>query len=142
MHNVKRWLAVGLVAGTLGFGAAPALASSSATAAAPAHQASPGVRQIGLINAILNVKDSLNRLRVLNIKNVKIIYVKHSVYNVVHHNRILNRNVLKLQRFLNNCTVVSCNNILSALNQDNIVIRRVLAVNILSGNTVKVFVKK
>lgn len=145
MSNVKRWLAVGLVAGTLGFGAGPAMASSSATAvaAAPAvHQPGQNVTQLGLVNAILNVRHTLNRVRVLNIKNVKIVYVRHSIYKVINHSRILNRNVVKVQKFLNNCAILSCDNILSALNQNHISVKRVLALKILSGNTVRVFVKK
>ena len=145
MSNMKRWMAAALVAGTLGFGAAPAMASSaSATAAKTAAVQSPhhGVTQVGLINAILNVKHTLNRLKALNIKNVKIVYVRHSIYKVVNHSPILSRDVVTLQKFLNKCGGVSCNNILSALNQDRISIKRVLALKILSGNTVRVLVNK
>jgi hypothetical protein len=145
MSNVKRWIAVGLVAGTLGFGAAPAMASSgaAATAAAPAvHQPAKGVTQVGLINAILNVKHTLNRLKALNIKNVKVVYVRRSIYKVINHSTVLSNHVLVLKRFLNKCGGVSCNNILAALNQDHISISRVLALKILSGNTVRVLVKK
>src|SRR5262249_26125827 len=145
MSNVKRWIAVGLVAGVLGFGAAPAMASSgsAATAATPAvHQPVHGVTQVGLINAVLNVRHTLNPVRALNIKNVKVVYVRHSLYDVINHSRILSNHVLVLKRFLNKCGGVSCNNILAALNQDHISVKRVLALRVLSGNTVRVFVKK
>jgi hypothetical protein len=68
------------------------------------------------------VEDSLNNLQVLN------------------RSPILSDNVVTIQDFLNNCTVASCFEISNVLNDNNVVVSDVVAIDVLSGGDIDVFV--
>lgn len=131
MSRTKSCLAA-LVAGSLlSFGAAiPA-------GAQPVRQS--GVAA-GVVAAVIQVNDTLNDLTLLsNIGSIEVVTVKDSLNNVLNNSPILSNNVVTLQNFLNNCTVLSCFEISNFLNNNDILITDVVAIDVLSGGDIVIF---
>jgi hypothetical protein len=140
MKRIKRGLATVTIAGLL-----TAAAGVSVAAAAPAvtkAPASPAVvtGQQGVINAILNVKNTLNDLRVLNhIGSIRIITIDHSLNRVINHSDVLSHKVVVLHHFLRNCNVLACFTITNFLNKNHVTIGDIVAVKLLSNNRIRMF---
>lgn len=135
MPHISR-LAVALVAALMAMALAlPAMASHTVEDSAA-----------GVVAAVVHVEDSLNDLDVLNdltITDVHIIEVKNSLNRVLQNARFLN-NITVLQDFLNNneCSVVAvCDSLNDVLNNNNIAISDVVAIDVLSGGDVNIFVQ-
>ena len=132
MSRVKSGMAA-LVAGsilTLG-AAAPAAAQPTQVGGAA-----------GLIAAVVQVNDTLNNLTLLSnidIDNIEVVTIKDSFNNVLNNSPILSNNVVTVQNFLNNCTVLSCIEIRDFLNNNDILISDVVAIDILSGGDIVIF---
>jgi hypothetical protein len=97
----------------------------------------------GLVAAVVQVDRTLNDLSVLSdIGEINIVRVEDSLNNlqVLNNSPILSDNVVTVQDFLNNCTVVSCIEITDVLNDNNVVVSDVVAIDVLSGGDIDVFV--
>jgi len=125
-------LAAVLTAGTMTLTlAAPAIAAPS-----PTNQSGGAA---GVIAAVVQVDDTLNDLSVLSPggdQNIEVVTVKNSLNNVLNNSPILSNNVITLQGFLNDNTVLT-----DFLNDNNILITDVVAVDVLSGGDIVVFVR-
>lgn len=125
-------MAAVLTAGTMTLTlAAPAIAAPS-----PTNQSGGAV---GVIAAVVQVDDTLNDLSVLSPggdQNIEVVTVKNSLNNVLNNSPILSNNVITLQGFLNDNTVLT-----DFLNDNNILITDVVAVDVLSGGDIVVFVR-
>ena len=118
-----------------------ALSVVSAGAAAPnPNNQSDGAA--GVVAAVVQVQDTLNNLQVLSgNENLEIVTVKDSLNNVLQNARFLN-NITILQDFLNqpNCSVVAlCDSLTNFLNDNNVQISDVVAIDVLSGGDIVVF---
>ena len=130
---VKRSLGVALVAGALSVG------TMSPSSAQPPNQVGGAA---GVIAAVVQINDTLNDLDVLsNIGSIEIVTVKDSLNNVLNNSPILSNNVVTIQDFLNDCTVLSCFEISNFLNNNDIAISDVVAVDVLSGGDIVIFVR-
>lgn len=99
----------------------------------------------GLVAVVVQVDRTLNDLSVLSdIGEINIVRVEDSLNNlrVLNRSPILSNNVVTVQNFLNNCTVVSCIEITNVLNNNNVVISDVIAIEVLSGGDIDVFVSQ
>ncbi|MQA98682.1 MAG: hypothetical protein GEU78_00070 [Actinobacteria bacterium] len=97
----------------------------------------------GLVAAVVQVDRTLNDLQVLSdIGEINIVRVEDSLNNlqVLNRSPILSDNVVTVQDFLNNCTVLSCFAITDFLNDNNVVVSDVVAIHVLSGGDIDVFV--
>ncbi len=125
-------MAAVLTAGTMTLTlAAPAIAAPS-----PTNQSGGAA---GVIAAVVQVDDTLNDLSVLSPggdQNIEVVTVKNSLNNVLNNSPILSNNVITLQGFLNDNTVLT-----DFLNDNNILITDVVAVDVLSGGDIVVFVR-
>lgn len=96
----------------------------------------------GLVAAVVQVDRTLNDLQVLsNIGNLEIVTVKDSLNNVLQNARFLN-NITILQDFLNNptCSVVAvCDSLKNFLNNNDVLITDVVAIDVLSGGDIVIF---
>ena len=132
MKSKKACLAAVLTAGTMTLTlAAPAIAAPS-----PTNQSGGAA---GVIAAVVQVDDTLNDLSVLSPggdQNIEVVTVKNSLNNVLNNSPILSNNVITLQGFLNDNTVLT-----DFLNDNNILITDVVAVDVLSGGDIVVFVR-
>jgi hypothetical protein len=130
MNRAKSYVAA-LVAGSLlSFGAA-------IPAGAQVRQSGGAA---GVVAAVVQVNDTLNDLTVLiNIGSIEVVTVKDSLNNVLNNSPILSNNVITLQNFLNNCTVLSCIEISNFLNNNDILITDVVAIEVLSGGDIVIF---
>ncbi len=132
MKSKKARLAAALTAGALTLTvAAPALAAPS-----PTNQSGGAA---GVVAAVVQVDDTLNELRVLSPngdQNIEVVTVKDSLNNVLNNSPILSNNVVTLQNFLNNNTVLT-----DFLNANDIAISDVVAVDVLSGGDIVIFVQ-
>jgi len=143
--KIKRYLA--------GLGAAAAIAGSTvlpsvALAAPPpitqsAHQANFG----NLISALNNISAQIGNLQALNnltVSNVRLVNVNdvlngnnvNALNNALNNNNV---NVLALQNFLNNNLNNNTVTLTNVLSQNNVLVNRVVAINVLSGGDVIVF---
>lgn len=114
-----------------------ALALPASAAAAPSHATHQSGGAAGVVAAVVQVDDTLNNLTVLdNAGTIEVITVKDSLNNVLNRSPILSNNVITLQNFLNDCTVVSCIEITDFLNDNNVQIGQVVGINVLSGGIV------
>lgn len=131
-HALKRGVAVA--------GAATALfVGSAGSAAAQSNQAAAA----GLVAVVVQVDRTLNDLSVLSdIGEINVVYVEDSLNNlrVLNRSPILSNNVVTVQDFLNDCTVASCFEISNFLNDNNVNLQDVIAIDILSGGDINVFV--
>ena len=129
---MKRFSLVLALTGTM------ALSVISAGSAAP-NQAGGAA---GVVAAVVQVDRTLNDLQVLsNIGNLEIVTVKDSLNNVLQNATFLN-NITVLQDFLNNpsCSVVAvCDSLQSFLNDNNVLITDVVAIDVLSGGDIVIF---
>ena len=128
MSRVKSGIAALVAGSTLMLGAA-------APAAAQPTQVGGAA---GVVAAVVQVNNVLNNLTI-DIDNIEVVTVKDSLNNVLNNNTILSNNVVTLQNFLNNCTLVSCIEIRDFLNQNDILITDVVAIDILSGGDIVIF---
>ncbi|MDQ3619898.1 MAG: hypothetical protein M3391_07165 [Actinomycetota bacterium] len=133
MSRTKSGIAA-LVAGSL-----LSLGAAVPASAHPHHPTQVG-GAAGLVAAVVQVNDTLNNLTLLsNIGSIEVITVKDSLNNVLNNSPILSNNVVTLQDFLNNCTVLSCIEITDFLNDNNIMISDVVAIDVLSGGDIVIF---
>jgi hypothetical protein len=120
-------IVAGTVAGLLALGTA-------ASAHPPSHSAA------GVVAVVVHVEDSLNDLQLLShIGSIEIITVKDSLNNVLNNSPILSNNVITVQDILQNCNVVSCIELRNFLNNNNILITDVVAIDVLSGGDITIF---
>jgi hypothetical protein len=96
----------------------------------------------GLIAAVVQVQDTLNNLQVLSGNgNVEIITVKDSLNNVLQNARFLN-NITILQDFLNNNTCLAvCQSLNNVLNNNNVQVADLVAIDVLSGGDLIIFTR-
>ena len=97
----------------------------------------------GLVAAVVQVDRTLNNLSVLSdIGEINIVRLEDSLNNlqVLNNSPILSDNVVTVQDFLNNCTVASCFEISNFLNDNNVNLQDVIAIDLLSGGDINVFV--
>ena len=127
------------------------LVATGALVAAPlasgAHNAAHQVNQGNLISALNNIAvqiQELNALNDLTVNDVRVVNVE----NVLNNNRVLNnalnRNnveIITLRNVLNNCTVLSCITLTNVLNDNNVALNDVVAINVLSGGDVIIFTR-
>ena len=108
-------------------------------------QTTQGARQVtrgGVISALNNIDANISRLSALNnlsVSKVRVVNVSNlfNKNNVSALNNALNKNhtqILNLRNVLNNNEVIK-----NALNNNNVALDRVVAVNVLSGGGVTVF---
>ncbi|HUQ22109.1 MAG TPA: hypothetical protein VM049_03765 [Gaiellaceae bacterium] len=132
---MKRICLVLALAGTM------AVSAVSAGAAAPSPNNQSG-GAAGLVAAVVQVQDTLNNLQVLSgNENLEIVTVKDSLNNLLQNARFLN-NITILQNFLNqpDCSVVAlCDSLTNFLNNNNVLITDVVAIDVLSGGDIVVF---
>ena len=116
-----------------------ALSVVSSSAAAPPNQVGGAA---GVVAAVVQVDRTLNELQVLsNIGNLEIVTVNDSLNNVLQNARFLN-NITILQDFLNNptCSVVAvCDSLQNFLNNNDVLITDVVAIDVLSGGDIVIF---
>jgi len=129
---MKRFCLVLALAGTM-------MLSVISTGAAAPNQVGTAA---GVVAAVVQVDRTLNDLQVLsNIGNLEIVTVKDSLNNVLQNAKFLN-NITILQNFLNNptCSVVAvCDSLQNFLNDNNVLITDVVAINVLSGGDIVIF---
>lgn len=132
-HVLKRGVAVAGAAATL-------LVGSAGAASAQPNQVAGAA---GLVAAVVQVDRTLNNVSVLSdIGEINIVRVEDSLNNlqVLNNSPILSDNVVTVQDFLNNCTVASCFEISNFLNNNNVNVQDVTAIELLSGGDINVFV--
>ncbi len=137
---IKRTLVTVALAGLVVTGLS---ASATAATQAPAAPSSPAVGTIGqqgIINLILNVKHTLEKIRVLNhVRTIRIISIDHSLNKVINNSDVLSHKVVVLHHFLRNCNVVACFTIDNFLNKNNVRIGEIVAIELLSHNRIHLF---
>ena len=138
---LKRTLATvamaGLIAGGAAAGTASAAPGPTRAPAAPAVQ--PAGTQ-GVINAILNVKKTLDKIRILNhVHSIRIVSINRSLNKVINHSDVLSHKVVVLHHFLRNCNVLACFSITNFLNHNHVSIGDIVAVKLLSNDTIRLF---
>jgi hypothetical protein len=122
-----------------------ALAATACVAlalSAPAALAQPNDSAAGVIAAVVHVEDTLNNLQVLSGNgNVEIVTVKDSLNNVLQNARFLN-NITILQDFLNNNTCLAvCQSLNNVLNNNNVQVADLVAIDVLSGGDLILFTR-
>ena len=131
---MKRIGMVLALAGTM----ALSVVSTGAAAPNPNNQSGGAA---GVVAAVVQIQDTLNNLQVLSgNENLEIVTVKDSLNNVLQNARFLN-NITILQDFLNqpNCSVVAlCDSLTDFLNNNNVLITDVVAIDVLSGGDIVV----
>lgn len=119
------------------------LVCAAALAVAPAAQAEPnqaaaGINQGNLVSALNNIAVQLDRIEALNdltVQDVRVVNVEDVLRNArVLNNALRDANVQIVQDSLNDNEVIK-----QALNQNDVAITDVVAVNVLSGGDVVVF---
>jgi len=132
---MKRISLVLALAGTM----ALSVVSTGAAAPNPNNQSGGAA---GVVAAVVQIQDTLNNLQVLSgNENLEIVTVKDSLNNVLQNARFLN-NITILQDFLNqpNCSVVAlCDSLTDFLNNNDVLITDVVAIDVLSGGDIVVF---
>lgn len=130
MKSKKARLAALLTAGAMTFAVtAPAVAAPN-----PTNQSGGAA---GVVAAVVQVDDTLNELSVLSPggdQNIEVVTVKDSLNNVLNNSPILSDNVIMLQNFLNDNEVLK-----NALNNLDVDVSDVVAVDVLSDGTIVVF---
>ena len=125
----------------LALAATMALSVISTGAAAPNPNNQSG-GAAGVVAAVVQIQDTLNNLQILSgNENLEIVTVKDSLNNVLQNARFLN-NITILQNFLNqpNCSVIAlCDSLKDFLNNNNVLITDVVAIDVLSGGDIVVF---
>lgn len=129
--DIRRSAVAAVSAAVIGLSAAPVMAAPNQAAGAA-----------GVVAAVVQVDRTLNDLNVLsNIGEIKIVEVSDSLNNVLNRSPILSNNIVTVQDFLNDCTVVSCIEVTDFLNNNNVAISDVVAVDVLSGGDITVYVQ-
>jgi hypothetical protein len=112
------------------------------TSVAAAKPRQNGSNAAGVVAAVVHIQDTLNNLQVLSgNENLEIVTVKDSLNNVLQNAKFLN-NITILQDFLNqpNCSVIAvCDSLNDVLNDNNVAINDLVAINVLSGGDIVVF---
>jgi hypothetical protein len=94
----------------------------------------------GIINLILDVRHTLEKIRILNhVKSIRIITIQRSLNRVINKSDILSHRVLVLHHFLRNCDVVACFKIQDFLNKNNVKVGDIVAVEVLSNDNIRLF---
>ena len=131
-----------LMRGAAAFATATALALGSVGPAVAQPNQVAGAA--GLVAAVVQVDRTLNNLQVLsNIDEINIVYIEDSLNNlqVLNRSPILSNNVITVQDFLQDCSgVLTCFEISNFLNDNNVNLQDVIAIDILSGGDINVFV--
>ena len=132
---MKRFSLVLALAGTM----AVSVVSAGAAAPSPNNQSGGAA---GVVAAVVQVQDTLNNLQVLSgNENLEIVTVKDSLNNLLQNATFLN-NITILQDVLNQptCSVVAlCASLTDFLNNNNVLITDVVAIDVLSGGDIVVF---
>lgn len=137
MPHISR-LAAALVAALMAMALAlPAMASHTVEDSAA-----------GVVAAVVHVDRTLNNLDIdvlngLTVTDVHVIEVKDSLNNVLRNARFLN-DITILQDFLNDpdCSVIAvCDSLNSLLEGANVIITDVVAIDVLSGGDINVYVQ-
>lgn len=129
--DIRKRAIAAISTAVIGLGAAPAFAAPDQVGGAA-----------GVVAANVQVDRTLNDLTVLsNIGEIKVVEVSDSLNNVLNRSPILSNNVVTLQDFLNNCTVLSCIEISNFLNNNDVALTDVVAVDVLSGGEITLFVQ-
>jgi hypothetical protein len=130
---------MGGMKGAVAMAIAAALAFVVTPAAAAPNQVGGAA---GVVAAVVQVDRTLNDLSILSdIGEINVVEVSDSLNNVLNNSPILSNNVVTIQDFLNNCTVASCFEISNLLNNNNVAISDVVAIDVLSGGDITVFVQ-
>jgi hypothetical protein len=140
MRGMKRGVATLAVAALLTAGAGASVAS--ATPQVTKAPATPVVvmGQQGIINAILNVRHTLDKLRVLNhVRSVRIITIEDSLNKTINHSDVLSHKVIVLHHFLRNCNVLACFVIKNVLNKNHVRVGDIVAVKLLNDNRIVLY---
>jgi hypothetical protein len=122
--------------------AAPAAAASAPAAASTGATGINGVdiKAQGLINLILQVKDTLKDIRILNhVRSIRIITIDDSLNKLINHSDVLSHKVVVLHHFLRNCNVLACFVIHDFLNNNNVDIGDIVAIELLNNNNIRLF---
>jgi len=122
-----------------------AAACASLALAVPAALAQPNNQSggaAGVVAAVVQVQDTLNNLQVLSGNgNVEIITVKDSLNNLLQNATFLN-NITILQDFLNNNTCLAvCQSLNNVLNNNNVQVADLVAIDVLSGGDLILFTR-
>jgi hypothetical protein len=127
---------------TAAFAAAACAALALAVPAALAQPNNQSGGAAGVVAAVVQVQDTLNNLQVLSgNENVEIITVKDSLNNVLQNARFLN-NITILQDFLNNNTCLAvCQSLNNVLNNNNVQVADLVAIDVLSGGDLILFTR-
>jgi hypothetical protein len=145
---LKATVATLVTAGVIVAGAAaPAAIAAPAAVATPAATSTGAtgingvdIKAQGLINLILQVKDTLKKIRILNhVHSIRIITIDDSLNKLINHSDVLSHKVLVLHHFLRNCNVLACFTIHDFLNNNNIDIGDIVAIELLNNNNIRLF---
>ncbi len=120
-----------------------ALSGALALGAPAVAHAGQAAQAAGLVAVVVQVDRTLNDLDVLsNIGQINIVYVDDSLNNlqVLNRSPILSNNVITVQDILQDCAVAGCIEIRNVLNNLNIQIGDVIAVDVLSGGDINIYV--
>ncbi len=138
--NFKRALAAGTVATAILTGGTMSATAASAQVATPSTPAGMEIGQQGIINLILNVNKTLDKVSVLrDVGQVKIVSIEHSLNKLINQSDVLSHKVVVLHHFLRNCNVLSCFVIDNFLNKLHVKIGDIVAIELLNGNDIKLF---
>jgi len=142
MPHISR-LAVALVAALLAMAlAVPAMAQRPVD-----HNAA------GVIAAVVHVQDSLNDLVDIgdvDIEDINVIVIRDSLNNALQNSPILSDNVVTLRNFLNDlvaledteCSLIAfCDAFKEFLNNNDVLISDVVAIDVLSGGDINLYVQ-
>src|SRR5205085_1502923 len=133
-------LATAVTAGLIISGVSVSATAAPQATRTPAAPASSEIGQQGIINLILNVKHTLEKIRVLNhVKSIRVITIDHSLNKVINHSDVLSHKVVVLHHFLKNCNVLSCFTIDRFLNKNHVRIGEIVAIELLSHNRIRLF---
>jgi hypothetical protein len=145
--SFKSSLVVLLTAGLIVGGSSVAAVAAATAPAAPtaSPMLAPGTQGIelgnqGIINLILNVKHTLQKIRILDrVKSIRIITIQRSLNKVINRSDILSHRVIVLHHFLRNCNVLACFTIQNFLNKNDITVGNIVAVQLLSNDNIRLF---
>jgi hypothetical protein len=138
--SLKRSLATVVIAGLIASGASVSAIAAPLVTKAPSTPASSEIGQQGIINLMLNVKHTLEKIRVLNhVKSIRVITIDHSLNKLINNSDVLSHKVVVLHHFLRNCNVLSCFVIDNFLNKNHIRIGEIVAIELLSHNRIRLF---
>ena len=114
--------------------------AASAQVATPSAPAGVEIGQQGIINLMLIVNKTLDKISVLNhVGTIRIVSIDHSLNKVINNSDVLSHKVVVLHHFLRNCNVLACFTIQNFLNKNHVKIGDIVAIELLSDNRIKLF---